>query len=215
MAIIPGSVPITGFIAPTDSGDLFATHDEMYGRGGYRTVLNLTERDSITQDRRKVGMLVYVQSDGNIYRLGVGLSNSDWIIYTGSGTAPPETSNQKVYIIAGEGLPAYRVVYVHNNKAYMADKDLISYKHKVLGITTSSALINNNVEIQVSGPIVNSVWDFTSGIVFLNTGGTLTQILPTSGFPMKIGTAITSNTMVLDIDTYDKEYNSILDGGTF
>jgi hypothetical protein len=213
MAIIPGSVPITGFIAPTDSGDLFATHDEMYGRGGYRTVETLAQRDSIAIDRRKVGMLVYVSLLNRMYRLGAGLTNYDWIDYTAEIT--PDISKQKVSVIAGEGLPSYRVVYIHNNKVYMADKNSVTDKDKILGITISSATVNNNVDVLINGSITNPVWNFISGIVFLNTTGTLTQVLPASGFPMKIGTAVTSNTVVIDIDTYDKEYNSALDGGTF
>jgi hypothetical protein len=76
MANIPGSVPITGYVAPTDATDLYATHDEAYGRGGYRTVASLAERDAITADRRKAGMLVNV--NGQLFLLGAGLSNADW-----------------------------------------------------------------------------------------------------------------------------------------
>jgi len=91
MANIPGSVPITGFIAPTDAGDLFATHDEQYGRGGYRTVADLTARDAITADRRSAGMLVNVA--GTLYQLGAGLTNADWseLSLGGGGTTPTGT----------------------------------------------------------------------------------------------------------------------------
>ena len=48
MAKISGGIPVTSFISPTDDTDTFATHNEEYGKGGYRTVDNATERQAIT-----------------------------------------------------------------------------------------------------------------------------------------------------------------------
>lgn len=84
MTAIPRSVRVTGFMAPSDSEDTYATHDEIYGRGGWRTVADITARDAITSDRRIVGMVVRVlDSDGlgnqAFYTLSGGITNSDWI----------------------------------------------------------------------------------------------------------------------------------------
>jgi hypothetical protein len=79
MAFISGAVNVTGTIAPTDTQDVYATHDSTYGKGGYREVPDLNARDSITIDRRSDGMLVYVQSEDKIYKLENGIENSDWI----------------------------------------------------------------------------------------------------------------------------------------
>lgn len=76
---IPGSVPISGFIAPTSIYDTYATHSEEYGRGGIRTVNDITERNNITNLRRKIGMLVYVISDNKFYQLQNGITNSHWV----------------------------------------------------------------------------------------------------------------------------------------
>jgi len=78
MAQIPGAVNLTGMIAPTDSQDVYPTHSSEYGLGGYREVVDQTERDSIPLQRRTYGMMVFQQSDGKIYQLGSGLTNSDW-----------------------------------------------------------------------------------------------------------------------------------------
>jgi hypothetical protein len=108
MASIPGSVPLTGFIAPTDTADTFAVIDMIYARGGYRVVDDESERNSITQDRRRVGMLVGVKrqintspeqfetdQNGNviidIYQLGnepgtTDTTNSDWTFLYSSDT---------------------------------------------------------------------------------------------------------------------------------
>jgi hypothetical protein len=80
MTAIPGSVRFTGFVAPSDSTDTYAVHDEVYGRGGFRTVADNTARDAITTDRRKLGMLVRVLDDGlgneRFYTLRANLT--DW-----------------------------------------------------------------------------------------------------------------------------------------
>jgi hypothetical protein len=83
MAIL-GSVPVTGFVAPTDPSDVYPSHDSYYGKGGYREVLDLIERDSIPEQRRTVGMLVYVQSSDQIYKLSSGITNADWVIFLDS-----------------------------------------------------------------------------------------------------------------------------------
>jgi len=80
MAGYPGSVGLTGYIAPADTLDTYALQSEVFNRGGYRSVANTTERDSITVDRRKLGMLVYCFSDDNYYTLKTGLNNTDWIV---------------------------------------------------------------------------------------------------------------------------------------
>ena len=78
MAAIPGSVPISGFVAPTDSTDTYATHDEEYGRGGYRSVATIVERDAIPVDRRKEGMKVFVREEDSEYTMKGGTGNTHW-----------------------------------------------------------------------------------------------------------------------------------------
>jgi hypothetical protein len=85
---IPGT-NIASKIAPFDTNDIYETHDEIYGKGSYRTVANDTERDAITVARRKEGMLVYVLADDIIYQLRGGITNANWHIFlsgTGSGS---------------------------------------------------------------------------------------------------------------------------------
>lgn len=82
MAKIPGSISITGLLAPNDSLDTYAITDEKYNRGGYRAVSTPTERDNITQDRRSEGMLVKVLSENKFYTLSGGV----WVEQVMGGT---------------------------------------------------------------------------------------------------------------------------------
>lgn len=81
MAALAGT-NVSAKVVPFDSADTYATHDEKYGRGGYRVVANLTERDSISTPRRVDGMLVFVTSEDKTYQLYGGISNSNWRIYS-------------------------------------------------------------------------------------------------------------------------------------
>ena len=80
MSIDLGAVPVTGFISPTDNEDTYATHKAEFGKGGYRSVANIEERDIIAEDRRELGMLVYVISDNRMYQLIDGIENINWVI---------------------------------------------------------------------------------------------------------------------------------------
>jgi hypothetical protein len=75
MAQIPGSIPVTGKIAPTDTADVFATHESQYGIGD-KHVVDLTARDAITTERRVWGMMCHLE-DGTSYQLVKGLVDTD------------------------------------------------------------------------------------------------------------------------------------------
>ena len=79
MAEYPGGVTVTGYISPSDTTDLYATHKEEFGQGGYRAVTNVTERNLIGMDRRKLGMVVYVIDEDKEYKLLGGLENANWV----------------------------------------------------------------------------------------------------------------------------------------
>lgn len=107
MAAIPGSVRVAGFIAPTDSTDTYAVTDEQYNRGGYRSVATLADRDAITADRRKLGMLVYVIAADQYFTLKAGITNADWVQWAPSGSVAPgaqtftKTNGEALSIVKG------------------------------------------------------------------------------------------------------------------
>lgn len=98
MARIPGSVPIAGFIGPTDEGDNYATQSEEWGRGGWRTVADITARNAIFPDRRKIGMVVRVLDAGTgtekFYTLSGGISDGNWVeqVFGGGASAAEDVT---------------------------------------------------------------------------------------------------------------------------
>lgn len=88
MAIMAGT-RIVQPVVPNDSEDTYPTHLEYYGKGGYKSVSDLTERDNISVDRQKLGMAVYVVSDNNIYILNSyssDLTDDNWDLLRASGS---------------------------------------------------------------------------------------------------------------------------------
>lgn len=53
--------------------------------GGLRAVTNVTARDAIPTPHRKAGMFVWTQNEAQLWRLNTGLTNGDWIEFTGGG----------------------------------------------------------------------------------------------------------------------------------
>lgn len=67
---IPGTVPLSGPIAPSSTADTYPVTDPQYGLGGMRSVDSLSQRDAIPAERRQPGMIVYVSGLGEWYALG-------------------------------------------------------------------------------------------------------------------------------------------------
>lgn len=90
MSSIPGSVTVTGFIAPTDTSDTYPVIDPIYGIDGLRSVADTAARNAIPNDRRRYGMIVFTQSDGKYWKLENSPwsgTNTDWVEFTLTSSA--------------------------------------------------------------------------------------------------------------------------------
>lgn len=72
---------VASAIVPFTTDDAFATHDALYGKGGWRSVETIEERDAITDQRKTVGMAVYVVGVGSTYIW----NESGWTLYQPGG----------------------------------------------------------------------------------------------------------------------------------
>jgi len=61
-------------VVPFDTTDAYPSHVAAYGKGGYRSVTDIAERDAIPALRREAGMLVFVTSLQKEYRLEENLT---------------------------------------------------------------------------------------------------------------------------------------------
>lgn len=85
MAETIGGTNVPNRIVPYTTDDTYATHDEQYGRGGYRSVATVDEMNAISTKRRKDGMLVKVIATNTFYTL----KNNKFVEenFTGTGSA--------------------------------------------------------------------------------------------------------------------------------
>jgi hypothetical protein len=81
-------IKVSDFIRPVSLNDEYPTHIDTFGQGGLHSVNTLEERNNISKQRRKEGMLVFVRENGRFFYLLNGIANSNWtelteVIYTG------------------------------------------------------------------------------------------------------------------------------------
>ena len=83
------AIEITGTFGPTGtnagSPAGFATHEANFGLGGYMQVADAAARDAISDIRRAEGMAVYVNDTDKLYILTGGVTNNDWVEFSGGG----------------------------------------------------------------------------------------------------------------------------------
>lgn len=93
MANIPGTI-LAAMVSPGDTTATFATHEDIYGKGGLMTFAYLSSLSSISVDRQKVGMLVYINETGEYYKVNsTGSPLTDYSIFDvggGGGTNDTE-----------------------------------------------------------------------------------------------------------------------------
>jgi hypothetical protein len=142
-----GSVQITGFIAPSYSGDTYATHDAYYGRDGLRNVDTESDLDGITDLRRRAGMIVGVSGGTAHYRLlpePWSFTFSDWT------TAFLTPNNISSYGLGNRWhVPSGITVTVPNDFQTFIYGDL--YVEGVIDIQENGQLVVLNGNITLSG----------------------------------------------------------------
>ncbi len=88
MAAIPGSVRLTGFVAPTDSTDTYPVIDPIWGIDGLRSVADAATRNAIPAPRRRAGMIVFTQDTSEYWTLlpsPWAFNSTDWSLFSSGG----------------------------------------------------------------------------------------------------------------------------------
>ncbi|MEO0075010.1 MAG: hypothetical protein ABIK31_02745, partial [candidate division WOR-3 bacterium] len=141
---IPGT-NIIDSIVPFTNFDNYPTHLAIYGKGGWRTVNSIAERDAIPSERREEGMVVHVLNDNN-YQLVGGITNTHWQVLNISGSVG---SVSKTYTQIGHGFSVGNVVYLNGSTWDLARAD----NENTLGIGIISSVNGNDFVVTFSGKI--------------------------------------------------------------
>ena len=107
----------------------------------------------------------------------------------------------KEYTLADILLYPLTVVSVDNSGELVVSDSLDTWHmNRVVGIALTSGVVGMDVFVQRSGYITNEDWDLTMGKgVFFGDSGIITQDVPVGGYWMKIGTPISSDTIMIEL----------------
>lgn len=129
MAELKGT-QVAAIVVPFTDADKYATHDAEYGKGGFRSVSTIEDRDAIPVERKTEGMIVRVTANGLNYEW----KNNAWVEWLPKGnividTALNATSTNPVQNKA----ITTRVHTIENNIALLSE-----YTHNIPIITVDT-----------------------------------------------------------------------------
>lgn len=108
---------------------------------------------------------------------------------------PPGTAAGAFSLEAGEDLTAGDPVYVSANKLYVADN---TTNFRVVGIAVADTLLGFSAEVALSGPV--TLAGLSNGSPYYLGSGTITTAAPASGYVVRLGYAIGSTTLIVNIE---------------
>lgn len=70
---------VAASIVPFTTEDTYATHESIYGKGGWHEKATIEDRNAIPLKRRSLGMAVYVLSECKLFILEKTLTDDGWV----------------------------------------------------------------------------------------------------------------------------------------
>ena len=158
-----------------------------------------------------------IELDTNKFKIGNGIDNWNDLPYVSGATGaqglqgpkgdtgdigpqgPTGTSVASFNRTADTNILANHAVISTLTGCTYADNLTIAHMSKVIGITSTSATASNQVEIYSSG-LLDGFSNLTpNSPIYLSTAGTITQNIPSSGFLQKLGIAISTSEIIVNI----------------
>lgn len=102
--------------------------------------------------------------------------------------------------IAGEVLGGHKLVYLKDNKVYLASNDNLECFNKLIGISRNAANENGGLRVAKSNIMYLSGWGLeVDKLYYLGLNGAITSTQPTTGIVQIIGIAKSSNELEIKI----------------
>jgi hypothetical protein len=147
MGDITGTVRVTGKITPTNTDDRFATHDALFGKGGWRNVDTLAERNDISDERRRAGMVVVVDEDGKAYMLKPApwaYDDTDWEEFGFGGGAG---EGNTIHVLSGQ------TITINQYRQSLVFGDVVVDGGGTLVIDGELRIINGVLSVEAGGVV--------------------------------------------------------------
>jgi hypothetical protein len=124
---------------------------------------------------------------------------------TKSNTSPVKFDTTTVYVKAAENIPEYKAVAYYDDDSIMLASYTDQYHRPAAGLIKNETFKDQTTAIVSDGYITNVAWDW-SGVpvstpLYLGQHGTLQLLPPKSGFVQKIGTVVSADTILLNIES--------------
>ena len=103
------------------------------------------------------------------------------------------------YLEAATTIHGRRAVSSDLSTVYHPDLSVPVDAVRVIGISTQAGTVGSMVGVQTSGPMTNASWSWAAGPVYVDDDGVLTQTAPTAGWVVRIGTAIATDTIDINV----------------
>jgi len=131
----------------------------------------------------------------------VVLTDNVATVITSSAQGPPGVSGASATIsyMAGTNLSGGIAVILSSSTAIAANSTTLAHAGKVVGITTGAVLIGNPATIQASGELEGFSGLTINSKVYLQSNGTITSTIPTTGFIQQVGVALTTTKVLINI----------------
>jgi hypothetical protein len=197
--LIPGSIPVTGFIGPTDSNDTYAVTDAIYGIDGYRSVSATTARNAITTERRREGMLVYTQADQNVWQLLPSPwsgTDADWKLFISSAATNSLTATTGFLSLSG-GIVSGNTSFTANLSANTLFINNTNIGNLFIALSgTNGNLVTGDIEISDD---INLSWNAGADLLQYNSTSTNVELTTSNGFDVVSGGILSAGTNLYQI----------------
>ena len=137
-------INIAAPVVPYTTDDIYATHHAVYGKGGFRSVASLVDRNSIAKDRLEVGMIV------NVLNQPVA-GKTSWYELISISTGAITNINWKEILFSGQATSSFVVSKVSSVGA-LSETAYGSFQGAIGGSSPGDTItIFGGTDIQVSG----------------------------------------------------------------
>lgn len=101
---------------------------------------------------------------------------------------------------AGQNLSAGRVVIIDGGEAFYFQPSDPTHAGRAFGVTITSALTGEDVDIQTAGVVTDVAFVFSGDLpVWVGADGELSTTVPTSGLLQQAGSAVAANSLRLNL----------------
>lgn len=109
-------------------------------------------------------------------------------------------SSPVLSVTASATIQQWHVVALNGSgEAYMPSAGTVTDDFRVFGVSQNAALTGEQVQVATDGYLdTPSMW--TPGPLFLGASGLITSTVPTAGFHVQIGAAVTASRIIVKLD---------------